>query len=59
MRFWRNVLINITSLVVSFLILDLFNPGLLSTLFRMGVGVLGPAVLVILLVIIVLSRERK
>ena len=59
MRFWRNVLINITSLVFSFLILDLFNPGLLRTLFQMGIGVLGPGGLVLLLVVIVFSRERK
>ena len=58
MQFIKRFFINLFILIVIFLVVDFFMPGLIGALYQIGIGVLGPGLLLLLIIVIVLSRGR-
>jgi hypothetical protein len=59
MKFLKNILISTAGLILIFLVVELLMPGLLRTLYQIGMDVLGPVMLLLLLMVIVLSLGGK
>jgi hypothetical protein len=59
MKFLKSILISTAGLILIFLVVELLMPGLLRTLYQIGMDVLGPVMLLLLLMVIVLSLGGK
>jgi len=58
MKFLRDFFINLIALILLLVLVNYFIPGLLSAMYQIGIGVLGPGLLLLLLIITILPRGR-
>ena len=58
MRFLRNFFINLIILILILALVNYLIPGLLSAMYQIGIGVLGPGLLLLLLILYILPRGR-
>lgn len=59
MKFLRTFFINLVILILVVLSIEFIMPGLLSGLYQIGMGVLGPGLLILLVIVTALGVRQK